>query len=131
MWTQFLRPKVIGRIEFSAKFVLSSNSGYCRKHVSFVHCPRVYWQDLASSPPGKAPARAASIAVLIFSNNVGENQNCDRGGTSWSFARRAARQVLPIYPRTMDETHMFSAVPGVRAEYELGGELDATNYFGS
>ena len=34
-WIQFFRPKATGRIEFSAKLLLSSNSGYYRKRVSF------------------------------------------------------------------------------------------------
>ena len=34
-WIQFFRPRATGRIEFSARLLLSSNSGYSRKRVSF------------------------------------------------------------------------------------------------
>jgi len=38
MWIQFLRPRAItGRLEFSARLVLSSNSGYSKKQVSLVN----------------------------------------------------------------------------------------------
>lgn len=32
-WIQFLRPVAMDRMEFSARLLLSSSSGYCRKHV--------------------------------------------------------------------------------------------------
>ena len=32
-WSQFLRPKATGRIEFSARLLLNSSSGYSRKRV--------------------------------------------------------------------------------------------------
>jgi hypothetical protein len=35
MWIQFFRPRAIGRIEFSAKLLLNSSSGWSRKRVSF------------------------------------------------------------------------------------------------
>ena len=37
MWIQFLRPSATGRIEFSARLVLSSSSGHSRNRVSFLH----------------------------------------------------------------------------------------------
>jgi len=36
-WIQFLRPRATGRIEFSARLLLNSNSGYSKKQVSFGH----------------------------------------------------------------------------------------------
>ena len=77
------------------------------------------------------PYWPARVTAAESSRTVGENQDGDRGGTSWSFARGTAGQGLPIHPRTMDEAHLFSSIPGVRAEYSLGRELDATNHFGS
>ena len=35
MWIQFFLPSATGRMEFSARLLLSSSSGYCRKRVSF------------------------------------------------------------------------------------------------
>jgi len=34
-WIQFFRPRATGRIEFSARLLLNSNSGCSRKRVSF------------------------------------------------------------------------------------------------
>ena len=36
MWIQFFRPRATGRMEFSARLVLSSSSGYSRNRVSFI-----------------------------------------------------------------------------------------------
>src|ERR1700689_2761852 len=41
-WIQLRRPMAIGRLELSARLLLSSNSGYSRKSVSFFHSVRVY-----------------------------------------------------------------------------------------
>src|ERR1019366_1595461 len=46
MCNQFFRPRATGRMEFSARLVLSSNSGYSKKQVSFFHSARAYWQAL-------------------------------------------------------------------------------------
>jgi len=67
MWIQFFRPGAIGRIEFSAKLVLSSNSGYSKKRVSFFHSATAYWQALLSALEGKAADCAASILLRISS----------------------------------------------------------------
>jgi hypothetical protein len=40
-WIQFFRPSATGRIEFSAQLLLSSNSGYSRNRVNFVHSESV------------------------------------------------------------------------------------------
>jgi hypothetical protein len=37
MCIQFFRPRATGRIEFSARLLLSSSSGYSRNRVSFLH----------------------------------------------------------------------------------------------
>jgi hypothetical protein len=41
------------------------------------------------------------------------------------------RQSLPICPRPVAEADPFFGLPGVRVEYELGGELDPANRVGS
>ena len=41
MWVQLRRPMATGRMEFSARLVLSSNSGWSRKRVSLSHSRRV------------------------------------------------------------------------------------------
>ena len=57
LWIQFFRPSATGRMEFSAKLVLSSNSGCSKKRVSFflrarrvlaiqtLHVGQVRWSD--------------------------------------------------------------------------------------
>jgi hypothetical protein len=48
-------------MEFSARLVLSSNSGYYKKRVNFFHSASAYWQALLSALEGNATERAASI----------------------------------------------------------------------
>ena len=48
-------------MEFSAKLVLSSNSGYSKKRVSFFHSASAYWQALLNALEGNATGCAASI----------------------------------------------------------------------
>src|SRR6266704_2510256 len=36
MWIQFFRPRATGRMEFSARLLLNSSSGYSRNRVSFL-----------------------------------------------------------------------------------------------
>jgi hypothetical protein len=58
-------------MEFSARLVLSSNSGYSKKRVSFFHSASVYWQALLSALEGNATDCAASKgAILRFSADV-------------------------------------------------------------
>jgi len=40
-------------MEFSARLVLSSNSGYSKKRVSFFHSASAYWQALLGALEGK------------------------------------------------------------------------------
>ncbi len=54
-------------MEFSARLVLSSNSGYSKKRVSFLHSASAYWQALLSALEGKAADCAASILLRISS----------------------------------------------------------------
>src|ERR1039458_8982148 len=61
MCIQFLRPRATGRIEFSAKLLLNSSSGYSRKQVSLFQSASAYWQALLSALEGNAMACAASI----------------------------------------------------------------------
>ena len=51
-WIQFFLPTAMGRMEFSARLLLSSSSGYFRKHVSLRHSVRVWRQALPSAPEG-------------------------------------------------------------------------------
>jgi transposase len=60
MCIQFFRPRATGHIEFSARLLLSSSSGYS-KRVSFFHSASAYWQALLSALEGKAADCAASI----------------------------------------------------------------------
>jgi len=61
MCKQFFRPRAIGRMEFSARLVLSSKSGYSKKRVSFFHSASAYWQAFLSALEGNAMDCAASI----------------------------------------------------------------------
>src|SRR5205823_1402961 len=63
-----LRPRATGRMEFSARLVLSSNSGYSRKRVSFFQSVSAYWQALLSVLEGNAPDCATSILLRITSS---------------------------------------------------------------
>jgi len=54
-------------MEFSARLVLSSNSGYSKKRVSFFRSASAYWQALLSALEGKAADCAASILLRISS----------------------------------------------------------------
>jgi hypothetical protein len=54
-------------MEFSARLVLSSNSGYSKKRVSFLHSASAYWQALLNALEGKAADCAASILQRISS----------------------------------------------------------------
>ena len=54
MCNQFFRPRTTGRVAFSARLVLSSNSGYSKKRVSFFHTASVYWHALLRTLEGKA-----------------------------------------------------------------------------
>jgi len=67
MCIQFLRPRATGRMEFSARLVLSSNSGYSRKWVSFFQSVSAYWQALLSALAGNATDCAAAILLRISS----------------------------------------------------------------
>ncbi len=64
-----LRPTATGRIEFSARLLLSSSSGYSRKRVNLGQSVSVYWQALASALEGKALDRTVSMSILISPNN--------------------------------------------------------------
>jgi hypothetical protein len=67
MCNQFFRPRATGRMEFSARLVLSSNSGYSKKRVSFFHSVSAYWQALLSALEGNATDCAASMLLRISS----------------------------------------------------------------
>ncbi len=67
MCIQFFRPRATGRIEFSARLVLSSSSGYSRNRVSFLHSVSEYWQALLSALEGNATDCAVSILLRISS----------------------------------------------------------------
>ena len=54
MCNQFFRPRATGRMEFSARLVLSSNSGYSKKRVSFFQSVSAYWQALLRALEGNA-----------------------------------------------------------------------------
>jgi hypothetical protein len=64
-----LRPRATGRVEFSARLVLSSNSGYSRNRVSFLHSVIAYRQALLSALEGNAIDCAASILLRISSRS--------------------------------------------------------------
>ena len=68
MCIQFFRPRATGRIEFSARLLLSSSSGYSRNRVSFLHSVSAYWQALLSALEGNATDCAASILLRISSS---------------------------------------------------------------
>ena len=50
-------------MKFFARLVLSSNSGYSKKRVSFFHSASAYWQALLSALEGKAEDCAALILL--------------------------------------------------------------------
>src|SRR5271157_6091422 len=65
MCNQFFRPRATGRIEFSARLLLNSSSGYSRNCVSFLQSVSAYWQALLSALEGNATDCAASILLRI------------------------------------------------------------------
>src|ERR1022692_2775805 len=67
MWIQFFRPRATGRMEFSARLLLSSSSGYSRKRASFFQSVSAYWQALLSVLEGNATDCAASILLRTSS----------------------------------------------------------------
>jgi hypothetical protein len=67
MCIQFFRPRATGRIEFSARLLLNSSSGYSRNRVSFFQSVSAYWHALLSALEGNATDRAASILLRISS----------------------------------------------------------------
>src|SRR6267378_2437742 len=66
-WTAYVYPvlatRATGRMEFSAKLVLSSNSGYSKNRVSFFQSVSAYWQALLSALEGNAIDCAAAILL--------------------------------------------------------------------
>ena len=70
MCIQFFRPSATGRMEFSARLVLSSNSGYSKKRVSFFQSVSAYWQALLSALEGNATDCAASILLRYHREEV-------------------------------------------------------------
>ena len=59
--TQFFRPMARGRMEFSARLVLNSNSGYSRKRVSLSHSARAYRAALPAALLGSTFCCAARL----------------------------------------------------------------------
>ena len=68
MCIQFFRPSATGRMEFSARLVLSSNSGYSKKRVSFFHSVNAYLQALLSALEGNAIDCVAAMLLRISSS---------------------------------------------------------------
>lgn len=66
---QSFRPRATGRMEFSVRLVLNSNSVYYKSRVSFFHNANAYWQTLLSALDGKAAEGAASILLRISSRS--------------------------------------------------------------
>ena len=66
MCIQFFRPSATRRIEFSARLLRNSSSGYSRNLVSFLHSVSVYWQALLSALEGNAADCAAAILLRMF-----------------------------------------------------------------
>src|SRR4029077_1476937 len=69
MCSQFFLPRATGRMEFSARLVLSSNSGYSKKRVSFFHSASAYWQALLSALEGNAIDSAVLMLPQIPSTS--------------------------------------------------------------
>jgi hypothetical protein len=67
MWIQCFRPSATGRMEFSARLVLSSDSGYSKKRGSFFQSVSAYWRALPSALEGTAIDYATSILLRISS----------------------------------------------------------------
>ena len=61
MWIQFFLPIAMPRMEFSARLLLSSTSGYRRNASSLGQSPSAYPIALPSLLAGNACRRAASI----------------------------------------------------------------------
>jgi hypothetical protein len=58
-------------MEFSARFVLSSNSGYSKKRVSFFHSASAYWQALHKC----AGRQSTGLRCLDLAANVIEKRS--------------------------------------------------------
>jgi len=60
-------------MEFSARLVLSSNSGYSKKQVSFFHSASAYWQALLSALEGQC----SGLRCLDLATDIIENSHLD------------------------------------------------------
>src|SRR5271169_5046175 len=71
LWAADMDPvlptRATGRMEFSARLLLNSSSGYSRNRVSFLQSLSAYWQALLSALEGNATEWAASILQRISS----------------------------------------------------------------
>jgi len=63
MGIQFLRPRVPGRIEFSARLLLNFSSGYSKNRVGFLQIVSAYWHALRSALAGNANAGAEGLSA--------------------------------------------------------------------
>jgi hypothetical protein len=103
MCSQFFRPSATGRIEFSAKLVLSSNSGYSKKRVSFFQSVSAYCYRLASSTTRwqvwyPDPTSFATAVLVDFASGLelpgpvaGTSSSTHKSKTSRSWLRRFAQ----------------------------------------
>ena len=98
MCNQF-RPRATG-MEFSARLVLSSNSGYSKKRVSFFQSVSAYWQALVSVLEGNATDSAASILLRISS----------RRGLALSGRRICRAAVVSVFRRASASTANSSSL---------------------
>jgi hypothetical protein len=93
MWIQFFRPSATGRMEFSARLVLSSSSGYSKNRVSF-------FQSVTQT--GKASHYAASCKsrpLLLHQQVIGSDARrsfCEKSFDSGNTGRSTA--ILSVAP---------------------------------
>jgi len=102
MCIRFFRPRATGRIEFSARLVLSSNSGYCKKHVRFFHSVNAYLQALLSALQNHALPMQRRV-IAIFADNRVERRDYElspgqlrMSGTTFPTVRPASLRVNKI-----------------------------------
>ena len=107
MCNQFFRPRATGHIEFSARLLLSSSSGYSRNLVSFCHSVSAYLQALLSALEGNETV-AAQDMLTRFTQWQGRELESVAADTTYGngeFLQWLADRSITPYMRTRDSIH--------------------------
>ena len=107
MWIQFFRPRATGRIEFSARLLLSSSSGYSRNRVSFLHSVSADGRSVCRRR-GSSPQSNWSHGGILCARQEPRlfwMRFRRRGSTVRRFAFQRTEQSLSIRAHTVEEAY--------------------------